>query len=72
MYGKEEKWFSILSRVLYKEKKKVIWEVETGRLGIQDHSPLPWEFENSMGYLSLRLKKKKREKEGRRQKEEER
>lgn len=55
-----------------KRKKKVIWEVETGRLGIQDHSPLPWEFENSMGYLSLRLKKKKREKEGRRQKEEER
>lgn len=37
-----------------------------------DHSPLPWKFETSMGYLRLCLKKKKGEKEGRRQKEEER
>lgn len=43
--------------------------METGGLKIQNHSPLPWEFETSMGYLnSVSKRKKERRKEGDRRK----
>lgn len=67
LYGREEEWFSILFKRLYK-KKEVIWEVETGGLEIQGHSPLHSEFKGHVGHLRLCLKKRKerrKETEGR-------